>query len=106
MRKIIKLRLLLYLLAFFSAEAFACAFNLDCELGSKCIKPQGSLFGICVGGMFPGNSFDSEPVINPLDLNQTYGNTCSFNLDCGLNMVCAKQSGNILGVCLPQKNRQ
>ena len=90
---------------FLSSETLACAFDLDCMPGSKCIKPPASLFGVCAGGMFPGNSFDSEPVVNPLDLNQTFGNTCSFNLDCGLNMVCAKQQGNILGVCLPSKNR-
>ena len=29
-------------------------------------------------GLLPGNPTDQQPVYSPLDLNPTYGNTCSF----------------------------
>jgi hypothetical protein len=38
---------------------------------------------VCYGRLFPGNSNDQQPVRNPLDINQTVGNTCSFDTDCG-----------------------
>lgn len=80
--------------------ASPCSFDTDCQPGSKCLKRQGSIYGVCAGGMAPGNSNDRQPVQAPLDINRTYGNTCSFNTDCGPGSVCAKQSGQIYGVCL------
>jgi hypothetical protein len=32
-------------------------------------------------------------------VNRTYGNTCSFNADCGPGSACVKQGG-IEGVCM------
>lgn len=83
----------------FSTSAFACSFDTDCEPGSKCLKSSGSIYGVCVGGISPGNSNDRQPVTAPLDLNRTYGNTCSFNTDCGPGSVCVKDGG-IYGTCM------
>ena len=77
----------------------ACSFDTDCNPGSKCAKASGSIYGVCLGGISPGNSNDSQPVRAPLDINGTYGNTCSFNPDCGPGSVCVKQGG-IEGVCM------
>lgn len=77
----------------------ACSFDTDCEVGSRCVK-RGGIYGVCAGGLFPGNSNDRVPVRDPLDLNQTVGNTCSFDLDCGPGSRCAKSSGSIDGVCM------
>jgi hypothetical protein len=40
----------------------ACQFDTDCEPGSKCLKRAGSIYGVCVGGIAPGNSNDRQPV--------------------------------------------
>ena len=79
--------------------ANACSFDTDCEPGSKCLKSSGSIYGVCVGGISPGNKYDREPVYAPTDPNRTYGNTCSFNTDCGPGSVCVK-SGGIYGTCM------
>lgn len=100
-------------------EASACSFDLDCDIGSKCVKRSGSLSGVCVGGMNPGNANDDAPVYDPLDMNQgprgngstgdarrsqdadgTYGDTCSFDLDCGIGRKCVKESGRLYGACM------
>ncbi len=80
--------------------SYACSFDTDCQVGSKCLKESGSIYGICAGGMSPGNSNDQQPVQAPLDLNHTYGDTCSFDTDCGPGSKCMKSNGNINGVCM------
>lgn len=83
-----------------SITAYACQFSTDCEVGSECIKDPGQLYGYCAGGISPGNSNDKTPVYDPLDANHTTGDTCSFNLDCGVGGKCLKESGSLDGVCV------
>ncbi len=78
----------------------ACQFDTDCNPGSQCLKVQGAIYGVCAGGLNPGNRSDREPVYSPLDPNRTYGNTCQFNTDCGPGSACLKSSGSIYGVCV------
>lgn len=85
---------------FAAPTVFACSFDTDCSPGSKCVKRSGSIYGVCLGGISPGNSNDREPVRSPLDPNKTYGNTCSFNTDCGPGSTCVKSAGSVNGVCL------
>jgi len=80
--------------------ALACSFNTDCTPGSKCVKAAGSIYGVCAGGISPGNQNDRQPVRSRTDPNDTYGNTCSFNSDCGPRSKCAKSSGSVYGVCV------
>ena len=84
----------------FQSNAAACQFNTDCNPGSKCLKASGSIYGICVGGISPGNKNDRVPVYSPLDPNRTYGNTCNFDTDCGPGSECVKSSGSISGTCM------
>ena len=84
----------------FSWSSYACQFNTDCGVGSKCVKARGSINGVCMGGMNPGNNNDRKPVYDPLDINRTTGNTCKFNVDCGPGSKCVKERGSIKGVCL------
>ena len=51
--------------------ALACSFDTDCNPGSKCVKARGAIYGVCMGGISPGNKYDREPVYSPLDPNRT-----------------------------------
>lgn len=81
----------------------ACSFDTDCSPGSKCSKAPGSIYGVCIGGISPGNKNDRQPVYDPLDPNRTTGNTCSFDTDCGPGSKCVKSIGSIDGACLRQQ---
>ena len=45
---------------------------------------------------------DQKPVTAPLDVNKTYGNTCSFDTECGPGSVCVKRGG-IEGACMKKR---
>jgi hypothetical protein len=97
------IKLFLVVASFAPGISLACSFDTDCNPGSKCVKPQGSIYGVCAGGISPGNKNDQQPVYAPLDVNKTYGNTCSFDTDCGPGSKCEKESGSIYGVCIRQR---
>lgn len=99
----IKMKLLKFILCpflLYSSLTFSCSFDTDCNVGSHCLKGNGQLYGICAGGMNPGNSYDSQPVYSPTDVNHSYGNTCQFDTDCGINAHCMKSGGSIYGTCM------
>ncbi len=93
------MRYAILLVMLFPLSSLACSFDTDCGVGSKCVKASGAIYGICAGGLFPGNRYDQEPVYAPLDINQTYGNTCNFDVECGPGSKCLK-GGGIEGVCV------
>ena len=95
MRKVIYL----FFASFLASRTFACSFDTDCQVGSKCIKPPDSLSGVCAGGLYPGNDNDRRPAYVPVGLDKTYVNTCSFDSDCGLGCLCVKSDG-ITGTCM------
>jgi hypothetical protein len=63
----------LLVLAMTASGALACEFDTDCQVESRCVKSRGGLYGICAGGLFPGNSNDRVPVRDPFDINRTVG---------------------------------
>lgn len=94
-----KCRLAALALLFSTVQAMACSFDTDCSPGSKCLKPNGRVIGMCTGGHFPGNRFDRVPYDDPFDPNRTVGETCSFNIECGPGNRCQMGSGTY-GVCV------
>lgn len=86
-----------------SASLYACQFDTDCQVGSKCLKQSGQLDGMCVGGLNPGNRNDDNPYSNGLDINKTEGNTCSFDTDCGPGSKCMKGAGQLEGTCMRRR---
>ena len=91
--------ILVLTLTLWAGPAATCMFDTDCEPGSRCVKGSG-IYGVCAGGLFPGNDTDREPVEDPLDPNGTVGNTCSFDVDCGPGNRCWKPEGGVYGVCI------
>lgn len=82
----------------FAAHSNACTSNLDCDLGSKCIKQGGRFNGICMGGSRPGNRYDREPYSDRL--RPGVGRSCSSRFDCDLGQRCAKSRSYGDGVCV------
>jgi hypothetical protein len=85
---------------FLAGVAHACMFDTDCDVGSNCAKRPGQIYGLCVGGLNPGNNGDGEPVYSPTDPNQTTGDTCQFSTECGPGSICLKKCGSMYGVSL------
>lgn len=96
-------RTLLLLVICLPLAVIACSFDSDCSPGSKCARAPGAIYGVCEGGISPGNTNDKQPPVRaPYDINGTYGNTCSFSTDCGPGTICKKQGG-VKGVCTQNK---
>lgn len=82
---------------FISISCYACNDNDDCKFGSYCIIAVGQEVGVCLAGMDPGNSNDSNPGV--WSDYPHYGKTCEFATDCEQNLQCVK-FGNIYGACI------
>ena len=82
------------------ATASACMTFSDCEIGSKCVKRGGNIYGVCKGGMSPGNAHDKRPVYDPMDPDGTYGDACTSDVNCGIASRCARRHGAGEGTCV------
>ncbi len=92
-------RLAFLLMLGLGVDAQACMFDTDCEVGSRCLKRWGDLYGVCAGGLDPGRPPWSD-VRDPLALDESYGERCRFDLDCGTGFRCLKDRAALDGVCV------
>jgi len=83
-----------------TSSLFSCQFDTDCNPGSKCLKDGYSIYGSCVGGTNPGNTYDEKPVKYYNDVSGKKGNTCQFDVDCGAGGNCVKDGYSIYGTCM------
>lgn len=86
-------------LVLLTSPALACRYDPDCYLGSKCVKPPGSIFGVCAGGPHPGNRYDRDPARDTTGFMNTTGKTCRLDFNCGPRAKCLKSKGMFEGVC-------
>lgn len=86
-------------LDFGGTSANTCRSDTDCNPEASCLKATGSVYGVCGEDVSPGNGTGLQPGNAPLDLEGTSGNTCQFDIDCGLGSSCVKSSG-IYGMCM------
>lgn len=96
MQKIVVLTSILW-----SAVAFPCSFDTDCDVGAKCVKSGYGIYGVCVGG---GNYGRGAPRDRGRDYEyDSYGskrgNSCSFNTECGVGGTCLKAGSSLYGTC-------
>lgn len=93
-------RYIIAALVMFSAlnVTFACETQYDCSEGSACafIDDNNPTEGICIGGNYPSNDYDSRPP----QLSGTQGRPCVYSSDCGLGEACEIDLGSDIGVCL------
>src|SRR4051812_48446693 len=86
------------LAAALGSDARACDTKFDCAVGSSCVHTDAFSPGVCLGGMFPGNSDDSGPrSLTPIS-DGTRGKTCSFDTECDVGQRCLKSG--LYGACL------
>jgi len=97
------LRVMFLVVLFVSSgvNGYACLFDTDCvAVGSKCVREENSINGICKGGLGSGESYNEErPDFFP-NLDATNTDTCSFDTDCEVDQRCMKEIGTIYGVCM------
>lgn len=79
-------------------SALACQFDTECMPGSSCVKSANGLFGVCAGGLSPGNANDRNPPPR-VDSSDKRGMPCSFDLECGIGGRCEKGT-LVKGVCV------
>jgi hypothetical protein len=87
-----------------TSSAWGCITPSDCAVGSRCLKKDGGIYGVCVGGLHPGNENDRRPVAKPFDADKTFGNTCSYDMDCGLKNRCLRRPGKMQGICVSRRS--
>ncbi len=76
---------------------------MDCEIGNQCVIVTNNDYGVCIGGRSPGNSNDERPIKIKGDLDETFGDVCENNMDCGPRSFCEMRFAvGREGVCFPK----
>jgi hypothetical protein len=84
---------------FLGPKALACNFDIDCDIGSKCVKTGYDLKGVCVGNRYtPDPPKDRDPYKPKWNLDKK-GQSCSYDIQCGFSGKCLRTGGSLYGVC-------
>ena len=86
------------LFSLLASPVWACMFSTDCYPGSVCVRGDAELYGVCTGGIRPGNAYDERPNPRRYGIEKPKGNTCRFNSDCGPGFQCVGQG--VYGICV------
>ena len=87
------------LLLFLSAPAMACMNDAGCPIGTKCVKPNGSLSleGTCVQptDQWGMPQHDTTQEYEPRKVKE-----CQWDTDCKIGYSCYKKQGELVGMCV------
>jgi len=80
-------------------KAMACNFDTDCQIGFECVKTGYDLKGVCVGNRYTPDPPRDRAPYKPKWILDKKGESCSYDIECGISRKCLKDGFSLYGVC-------
>jgi hypothetical protein len=82
-----------------ASSAFACKYDAECDIGSRCLKQSGATEGASVNAKQPGHARNDGLSRDPTDPANAQRQICDVDLDCGISGKCVRATGQTRGTC-------